>query len=316
MFNASPFPAAFGVTPWVRRLLLANGAVFLLTALSRPFLGGLLVDVLAFHPSNVLLQPWGAVTYMFVHGGVWHILFNMLVLFFFGPPLEERWGGSEFVRFYLIAGLGGAALSFLFAFNASVIGASAAVYGVMLAFAMTWPDSPIYVWGIFPVKAKWLVGFLFVLALVGAGGGGGDGIAHFAHLGGIVAGFLYLRIGGRLQRLNLGIPSSPSRRPGNGGGGGGGLRRGRITQVSVLTRDEVPDPPRRGVGTPEGSGVGSAARMVRPPRAGRDGRTGDENALLDEVDRVLDKISATGIQSLTAAERQLLDEVSKRHRTN
>jgi membrane associated rhomboid family serine protease len=92
------------------------------------------------------VRPWTVVTYMFAHGGFWHIFFNMLVLFFFGPPLEARWGSREFAKYYFICGIGGAALSFLFAFHAPIIGASAAVYGVMLAFALNWPDSPIYIW--------------------------------------------------------------------------------------------------------------------------------------------------------------------------
>jgi hypothetical protein len=116
----------------------------------------------------------------------------MLFLFFFGPHLESKWGSREFIRYYLVCGLGGVALSFLFV-SYSIIGASAAVYGVMLAFAMAWPNAPIYVWGIFPVKAKWLVGFFVLITFLNAFGGAGGGVAHFAHLGGFAAGFLYLK---------------------------------------------------------------------------------------------------------------------------
>lgn len=128
----------------------------------------------------------------------------MLALFFFGPPLEERWGSREFIKFYLICGLGGALLSFVF-ISASVIGASAAVFGVMLAFAMNWPDAPIYIWGIFPVKAKWLVIIMVVFSLLSAFNSSADGVAHFAHLGGFAAAWLYLkfdyRTGSPLKRL-------------------------------------------------------------------------------------------------------------------
>jgi membrane associated rhomboid family serine protease len=148
-YNTAPFAFRFSVTPWVRRLLIANGVVFLITLLAGQTFRPAIIDWFAFHPNQVLTRPWGAVTYMFLHGDLWHLLLNMLVLFFFGPPLEERWGSREFLKFYFICGLGGVALSFLFASGASVIGASAAIYGVMLAFAMTWPESPIYVWGIF-----------------------------------------------------------------------------------------------------------------------------------------------------------------------
>jgi membrane associated rhomboid family serine protease len=252
----------------------------------------------AFHPSRIVTQPWGAATYMFLHGGLWHLLMNMLVLFFFGPPLEDRWGSREFLRYYIVCGLGGVALSFLFASGSSVVGASAAIYGLMLAFAMTWPDSPIYVWGIFPVKAKWLMTFLFALTLLSAtgGGGGGGGVAHFAHLGGILAGFLYLRSDGRIARLSLSLPSRKD------GASGGGSTGGRVTRVSSLTREPRPQESRKE--TVPGRG------RARP------WRDAEEEALLDEVDRVLDKISATGMASLSPDERRLLDEVSKRHRAN
>src|SRR5688572_29169562 len=100
------------LTPWVKRLLLANGVVFIAT-----WIFPWLIAYLAFQPSAVILRPWTILTYMFAHGGFWHIFFNLLALFFFGPPLEERWGSREFIKYYLICGLGGAALSFLFAFN-------------------------------------------------------------------------------------------------------------------------------------------------------------------------------------------------------
>lgn len=296
-YNTTPFAFRFSVTPWVRRLLIANGVVFVITLLAGQTFRPAIIDWFAFHPGQVLTRPWGAVTYMFLHGDLWHLLLNMLVLFFFGPPLEERWGSREFLKFYFICGLGGVALSFLFASGASVIGASAAIYGVMLAFAMTWPESPIYVWGIFPVKAKWLVGFMFVLTVLSAAGGSGGGVAHFAHLGGLLTGFLYLRLDGRLGKLSLGIPTGRSAPK------GGGSAAGRTTRVSVLTRE--PRPPESRKETVPGRG----------PR-GRPWHDAEEEALLDEVDRVLDKISATGMSSLSAEERRLLDEVSKRHRAN
>jgi len=153
------------LTPVVKRLLIANVAVFAVMLV--PGADRIAIDWFAFQPTRIFIRPWGVFTYMFIHGGFMHVAMNMLVLFFFGPPLESRWGGREFFKYYVICGLGGVALSYLF-LPAAVIGASAAIYGVMLAFAMNWPDAPIYVWGIFPVKAKWLVAFFFVLTLVSA----------------------------------------------------------------------------------------------------------------------------------------------------
>ena len=109
-------------TPWVRNLLIANAAVFLLTVavgFERAF------ELLAFSPARALTRPWAMITYMFVHAGLWHLLMNLLIIYFFGPPLEERWGSDRFIKFYLICGLGGALLSFAFS-DSSIVGASAA----------------------------------------------------------------------------------------------------------------------------------------------------------------------------------------------
>ncbi len=270
------------LTPWVKRLMIVNGVVFLLTAIIGP---GLIFDLFAFQPSRVLTRPWGVGTYMFLHADFWHLFLNMLVLLFFGPPLEDRWGSREFITFYAVCGLGGAVFSFFFA-SYTIVGASAAVYGIMLAFAMNWPEAPIYIWGIFPVKAKWLVAFLFVVSVLSALTPSGDGIAHFAHLGGLVAGFIYLKADWRL----------PAAR------GTKGRSRPRFRMAIVPGAED-------GHGEATAGGEGRHRSEASRSRA-------DEDALLDEVDRVLDKISAEGMSALTPEEKALLDEVSKRHRTN
>ena len=191
--RSTGYSFGYGLTPWVKRLLIANVVVYL-AMLAVPALGGWL----AFIPARTFSQPWGIVTYMFVHGGFLHLFFNMLILFFFGPPLEGMWGGREFLKFYLVAGLGGAVFSYIFAFDNAVVGASAAIYGVMLAFAMNWPEMPIHIWGILPVKAKWLVGFLAAVSILSLVGGREDGVAHFAHLGGFAFGYGYLKIDDQL----------------------------------------------------------------------------------------------------------------------
>lgn len=274
------FSFGFGLTPWVKNLIIANVVIF--------FINYLMADALnyymAFVPSRVLVTPWTLITYMFAHGGGWHLFLNMLVLFFFGPPLEQRWGSGEFLKYYFLCGLGGAALSFVFAPMSPIIGASAAVYGVMLAFAMFWPDSPIYIWGILPVKAKYLVMFMAAVSIMSMfGNARGDNIAHAAHLGGFAAGFLYLRFG------------SP------GGGGLGGLRK-------MMNKRKM-----RVVSTDDSSRSATPARSA--PTTRRRG-SGEEEKLLDELDRVLEKISTQGMSSLTPQERKLLDEVSRRYRTD
>lgn len=261
----------YALTPRVKQLLIANAAVHLLLWVV-PFLW----PYLAFAPREVLTRPWTFVTYMFVHADLWHLLFNMLGLFFFGPPLEARWGSGEFLKYYLICGLGGAVLSLVFAPGAAIVGASGAVLGVMLAFALNWPDSPIYIWGIFPVKAKWLVAFIGFMSIMSAMGGARDGIAHLAHLGGLVAGLVYLKLD-------------------HGGSAFGGLRK-RMTRSRMRVVS----------GGPPGT----------PRRRSASKGTPDEERLLDEVDRVLDKISRQGMASLSPEERTLLDEVSRRKRSH
>lgn len=181
------------MTTWVTRLIIANVAVFVLQMLQPG-----LVQMLAYVPAHTLERPWTLATYMFLHGGVGHLFFNMLGLFFFGPRLEYVLGGRKFLALYFISGLAGAVLS-LFTSSAAIIGASGAVYGVMMAFATLWPHEPIYVWGVFPVSARIMVVILTALSLFG-GFGGGDGIAHFAHLGGFLGGWLTVRWLTRTER--------------------------------------------------------------------------------------------------------------------
>src|SRR5215468_1128530 len=126
---------------------------------------GDVLSLLVLEPRYVLLRPWTLVTYMFLHGSVTHILFNMLGLYFFGPRVEERLGSRRFITLYLVSGIAGALLSILLARNAQVIGASGAVFGVMLAFARFWPDAQILFMFFIPVEARVAVIIMTVLAL-------------------------------------------------------------------------------------------------------------------------------------------------------
>jgi membrane associated rhomboid family serine protease len=176
------------MTPWVTRLLIANVAIFALQS----FLPPMLLERLVFVPRLLIIQPWTLVTYMFLHGSLTHLLFNMLGLFFFGSRVEMRLGERRFLALYFIAGITGALASLIFTPRAAVIGASAGVFGVMLAFAMFWPREKIYIWGILPVEARILVLVTTAMALYAGFGGRGGGVAHFAHLGGYLGAWLYL----------------------------------------------------------------------------------------------------------------------------
>ena len=287
-YNSTFGSASFGssLTRWVRRLLIANVAVFVGSWLIGALGGPNLEPLLAFVPGEILTRPWGLVTYMFAHGDFFHLLFNMLGLFFFGPVLEERWGSREFIKFYLLCGLAGAVLSSLFAFAdpfTQIIGASAAIYGIMVAFAMYWPDTPIYIWGIFPVKAKWLVTFLVGASLFFSLGGGRSGTADLAHLGGAMAAFGYLKSPWAPSAFGE-VYGSPRKKK----------RRG--------WRDFLPGRRSRKLAVHEPPRPAPVPKPVRPKN--------------DDVDRILDKISAGGIESLTPEERRQLEEASRRLGTN
>jgi membrane associated rhomboid family serine protease len=281
------FSFGFGLTPWVQRLIIINIGVFIADYAT----GRLLTNYFAFVPADILFRPWTVITYMFAHGNFWHIAMNMLALFFFGPPLEARWGSREFLKFYFVSGLGGAALSFVFAYGSPIIGASGAVYGIMLAFAMNWPDAPIYIYAIFPVKAKYLVGVMGMLSFF-AMFQGGDGIAHAAHLGGFAAGFIYLKFSGPTGPFSR-LKKSFSKR-----------------RMRVVNVDDNRAPA-------AGTGLGyRAPGATGGATARRRGATAEEEKLLTELDKVLEKISTQGMSSLTPAERKLLDEVSRRYRSD
>jgi len=273
----------YGLTPWVRRLLVANLLVFLIQ--NTLLTSASFADAFAFAPAHAWERPWTFVTYMFLHGGIPHILFNMLVLFIFGSSVEERMGGRAFFLFYILCGIGGAVASFPLTqavVVTQIIGASGAVLGVAVAFAWYWPDHPVFFFPLpDPIPAKWLITFLvafdLVLALIGAS----DGIAHLAHLGGVGTALLYLK--------------------GQHWWATRGEREGRqMSESSVL----VSQPPR----VSRSSGI--------PPSAQRTKSRGEPDARANaEIDRVLDKIIATGVESLTPAERKFLTEISRRLRT-
>jgi len=157
------------------------------------------------------LHVWQPVTYMFLHAGIFHILFNMLALWMFGVELERTWGSRYFVRYYFICGVGAAMTTVLLSFvpgsfgqqlyDSLTIGASGAIYGVLLAYALYFPNRPIYYMMIFPIPAKVFVAIMGAISLISSMSGPGGGIAHTTHLGGLVAGYLYLK-GGRIHLLS------------------------------------------------------------------------------------------------------------------
>jgi membrane associated rhomboid family serine protease len=166
-----------------------------------------LVIYLGLSPESVIqhLWVWQPVTYMFLHMDMFHILFNMLGIWMFGVELERMWGTKAFIKYYAVSGVGAAVttivLSWLpFEFTSAMyssvtIGASGALYGLLLAFALYYPHRPILMFLLFPIPAKYFVMIIGAISFLASIGGSRDGIAHVAHLGGLLFGYLYLRNG-------------------------------------------------------------------------------------------------------------------------
>jgi membrane associated rhomboid family serine protease len=206
MRRSSPYAASYSFGPGpvstaLKSLIGANVAVFLLQKIvpGTTLLLGLM-------PAAVVgeLRVWQLVTYMFLHAGVAHILFNMLALWMFGGELEARWGTRYFLKFYFVTGVGAAALTVVFSMlfseqlqHSIIIGASGAIYGLLLAYALYYPDRPIYMYFLFPIPAKYFVLIMGALAFYSSMAEAG-GVAHATHLGGLLIAYAFLR-GARLH---------------------------------------------------------------------------------------------------------------------
>jgi membrane associated rhomboid family serine protease len=244
--------------PAVKWLLIANGGMFVLQQIFEPLTG-----MLGLVPWRVTHEfaYYQFVTYLFLHGGFFHIFFNMLMLWMFGRELEARWGSRFFLKFYFLTGIGAGIVSFLFSIGSQIptIGASGAVMALLVAFAMNDPDRQVYVWFLFPIKIKYLVLVFVGIDLLAAMSHTPDGVARFAHLGGALIGFLYLKADWRIFHL------------------------GRMLRDYRYERRVKKLQKRR-----------AATRHV-----------------MDEVDRVLDRINEVGYEGLTREERRILEEASE-----
>jgi membrane associated rhomboid family serine protease len=177
--------------------LIINGLVFF--ALVTPAIGDIIFKLGALWPlGSGLFRPWQLVTYMFLHAGFSHILFNLFALWIFGQSIEAFWGTKRFVIYYLLTGIGAALIHMLVAGGgAPTIGASGAVYGILLAFGMMFPDRYIVLLiPPVPIKAKYFVMIFGAIELFSGLTRPGSGIAHFAHLGGMIVGYVLIRIWG------------------------------------------------------------------------------------------------------------------------
>jgi membrane associated rhomboid family serine protease len=204
-------PRSYGHFPQgVKWLLISNIALFVLYFFSVRFGFGAAWYPFALIPGEVLhhLALWQLVTYLFLHdpNSFGHILFNMLTLWMFGADLERTWGRDAFLKYYFACGIGAgvcvviANLLFSPDLNSVTIGASGAIYGLLLAFGYLYPDREILFSFLFPIKAKYFVMIIGAIAFLSSFGGSGGGVSHIAHLGGMVIGYFYLRSQQRSRR--------------------------------------------------------------------------------------------------------------------
>jgi membrane associated rhomboid family serine protease len=190
------------ISPAVKAIIIANVVVFVTT-----FAFPIVIGYLGLIPEAVIHRGWlwQPVTYMFLHRDFFHILFNMLGIWMFGVELERLWGTKFFLRYYGVTGIGAALTTiavallpfglFSFTYSAITMGASGALYGLLLAYATYYPNRPILMFLLFPIPAKYFVIIIGAISFLSSIGGGERGIAHAAHLGGLLFGYLYLHSG-------------------------------------------------------------------------------------------------------------------------
>lgn len=256
-----------------------------------------LILALAFDPQlpKAVIQIWRPFTYMFLHGAPFHLLFNMLWLWWMGRPVESSLGPRTFAVIFLGSGVAGAlfdvALSLLLG-PGIVIGASGAVYGVMVAFAMLYPRVPVMLFLLPPIEARYVVAGIILLDVLFLGTS--DGVARIVHLGGAGAGYLLMKA--HLQGVDLSAPAraverlwttSPASRRRSGAGS------------AKRTRSTGDGSPLRGVWRRGANKIISDAQIVEERESG-------------ELDRILEKIAQSGYDGLTKEEKKRLFELSKR----
>ncbi len=278
--------------PVIKGLLISNAAVFLgMLFLGNFRIGDFYLEQFFFQsfalwPLGTGFGFWQLFTYMFMHANFTHILFNMLALWMFGMELEHVWGSKKFFIYYLLCGFGGGLANLLiaplFTTVGPTVGASGAVYGVLLAFGMMFPERPIYVYFLLPIKAKYFVVMYMAFEIFSVGSM--DGVAHFAHLGGALVGFLYLMADGYQFGTSYQLPRSDE---------------------NIFTRM---------------TGFGKQKKTDQYYPTISDTKVYDlfENEKKEkqqtqkQIDEILDKISKDGYQSLNEDEKKILFEASKK----
>jgi len=287
--------------PVIKGLFISNIAMWLLVDF---FLGsfriggapvgggsGSVTRLLALYPIGPDFWPWQLFTYMFLHGGFMHLFFNMLALWMFGMQLENKWGSKKFLIYYLLCGVGAGVanlfVSSLLGQGLPTVGASGAVFGVLIAFGMLFPNMPVYIYFLLPIPAKYFIAGYIALELFYGVAGTSDGIAHFAHLGGAAVGFIYMV----LTEKDLLVGSWFSR-----------------------LRGEIHNPFSRSdrIVWKDGRSVEVHDARFYDIRTGKPRDDRNEGVTQEVIDAILDKISKGGYQSLSEDEKRILNEASRK----
>ncbi len=194
------------ITPAVKQLMILNGAVFLIQQIFNLFSRNMLEAIFGLSHAGLVqnFMLWQPFTYMFLHGGWFHIFFNLLTLWMFGGELEQIWGKGRFLRYYVISGIGAGLFIALMNYYVAMqygassvtIGASGAIYAILLAYGLTWPDREVLLYFLFPIKIKYLLiafGLVEFFGTLSTAAGAGGNISHIGHVGGIITGFVLYR---------------------------------------------------------------------------------------------------------------------------
>lgn len=307
--------------PVIKTIMLINVIVFIVQHLMLSIftIGGVPVDRIIIH--FFALQPffdgsdiihnnafyiWQLLTYQFLHANFWHIFFNMFVLWMFGTELEDDWGQGKFLTFYLLSGIGAAIthliVSPMLGTIAPTVGASGAIYGILLAFGLSYPDRPIYMFPFFiPIKAKIFVIVMIAIELI-FGFSVNDQIARFAHLGGAATGFLLLKFGDKLGVYSLANKLFRRRTP---------KRYGMDDYFSQRTQFEREPKVYSIYNKPDNLNY-TIYKEETPSSTKIVISINGENITQSQIDEILDKISVNGYQSLTEREKHILIELSKK----
>ncbi len=295
--------------PVIKFLLASNVIVFIIQSLFLQGMtfGGLPVDEVvmqnfALWPAGSgLFYPWQLLSYQFMHGGISHLLFNMLALWMFGVELEYIWGSRKFATYYILSGITAGVVHLIVTpllggGLAPTIGASGSIMGILLAFGMTFPDRPIMMFPLFfPIPARIFVmiyaGFDLISGLFNAG----DGVAHFAHLGGALGGYLLIKFGEPIFRRIEGSQ----------------YRDSYQRRSNVIDADFRDIPKQRY--TPEYEYVPTAPEPERetPPQTPTKFIVDGQPITQEQIDQILDKISRGGYHGLSEREKNILFEVSR-----